>query len=576
MADQQLRVCELVDKISRGDIRLPELQRQFVWKQTRVRDLLDSLYRGYPSGAILMWEAGEDVATRDFAIQQNDVQKQNFQLLLDGQQRLTSLSAIIRGAPVTVRDRKRPIDILFNLEHPDALEEVTEVVEGWEEDNNSDVDAGQDESATDASEDEMLIRQNRRAFVVSSNKLAQMPQWVSVTHVFSESNNTPFLRKAGLTDWDDPKFHKYDQRLKRLRDIKDYKYSVCVLERNKSYEEVTEIFVRVNSLGTKLNSSDLALAQITAKWRNSLRVFQEFDEEGKDSGFDLGLAVHLRNLVSFATGRCRFGVVGGLSEEKLRSSWEDAKRGMRFAWNVLRSNVGIDNPVLLSSPFVAILLAQYGHLKKYELSPEEDKELCRYVKVSNAKGRYSRGSSETFLDQDMSALRREGEIEYLFQLLKAQVGRMEVLPEDLQNRNSRSAYFKTMFMAFRERGARDWNSQLAISLKHSGVQHSLQFHHFFPQAVLRRAGRENAEINDICNLVFIGGGTNRKIGDAEPTEYLRDVMEKLGKDGAERELGKQCIPTQQYLWEVENYDEFLVERRKLVANRLNEFLGVDQ
>ena len=570
MGQQDLRIHELVTKIERGDIRLPEMQRQYVWQQTRVRDLLDSLYRGYPSGTILTWETDEGVATRDFAVGQDASEQRSFQLLLDGQQRLTSLSAILRGEPIHVRGRKRPIDILFNLEHPENLEEITEVFE--DEEAEDDTDADPDESTADASEDEILKRFDRMAFVVHSNKLAKLPHWVSVTKVFKESSDTPFLKEAGVTSMEDPRYDKYTARLKRLRDIKDYSYRVHILDRDKSYEEVTEIFVRVNSLGAKLRSSDLALAQITAKWRDSLSIFQAFEAECVDLEFDLGLSIHLKNLVAFATGQSRFKTVGSLSKERLEAAWKDAKKGMLFALNFLRSNVGIDSPALLSSPFIIITLAAYGHSKGYHLSPEESARLRYWVLVANAKARYSRGSSETFLDQDLAALRRDQSIDGLLQLLKTQVGRLEVLPSDLENRNSRSAYFKTMFMAFRKDDARDWRDQLVISLKHSGAQHALQFHHVFPQAVLKKADLPSQKINDICNLTFISGSTNRRISDKEPAVYLPGVIEKIGAE----ELGKQCIPTNDGLWKVDEYESFLTKRRELVAERLNQFLEHDK
>jgi len=298
------------------------MQRQFVWQQTRVRDLLDSLYRGYPSGTILTWETDESVATREFAIDQAPTAQERFQLLLDGQQRLTSLSAIIRGNPVHVRGRKRPIDILFNLEHPEKLEVITEVNE---ENDAEDADIT-DGDVTDATEDELLKRFDSMAFVVASKKLANLPHWVSVTEVFNETSDTPFLKKAGVNSMDDPRYDKYTTRLKRLRDIQNYSYRVHILDRDKSYEEVTEIFVRVNSLGAKLRSSDLALAQITAKWRNSLRIFQAFETECRKQGFDLGLAIHLKNLVAFATGQSRFKTVGSLTKERMEESWVVQKR----------------------------------------------------------------------------------------------------------------------------------------------------------------------------------------------------------------------------------------------------------
>src|SRR3954470_14544090 len=133
MARADATVEELVTMIERGELRLPEMQRRYVWRSTRVRDLLDSLYRGYPSGAILLWETDEEVPLQDFAISQNASPYQSTRLLLDGQQRLTSLAAVIRGEPVTVRGRRRPIELLFNLEHPDELSVVTEVEEEGED-----------------------------------------------------------------------------------------------------------------------------------------------------------------------------------------------------------------------------------------------------------------------------------------------------------------------------------------------------------------------------------------------------------------------------------------------------------
>src|SRR5438105_5257071 len=118
MAKAEASVEELVSMIERGELRLPEMQRRYVWRSTRVRDLLDSLYRGYPSGTILLWDTDEAVPQQAFAIKQQNNPYQSTRLLLDGQQRLTSLSAVIRGESVHVRGRQKPIELLFNLEHP--------------------------------------------------------------------------------------------------------------------------------------------------------------------------------------------------------------------------------------------------------------------------------------------------------------------------------------------------------------------------------------------------------------------------------------------------------------------------
>src|ERR1039458_8553659 len=163
MAKQEASVEELVGMIQRGELRLPEMQRRYVWRATRVRDLLDSLYRGYPSGAILLWETDEVVPLQEMAVNQ---QESSFKrLLLDGQQRLTSLSAVISGEPVKVRGRKKPIELLFNLNHPDHLTVVTEVDEDGQ---GEDEDEDNSEGEADSTVDELQKHFERMAFVVAT------------------------------------------------------------------------------------------------------------------------------------------------------------------------------------------------------------------------------------------------------------------------------------------------------------------------------------------------------------------------------------------------------------------------
>jgi hypothetical protein len=564
VAKAEATVEELVSMIERGELRLPEMQRRYVWKSTRVRDLMDSLYRNYPSGAILLWETDESVPLQDFAVEQQRNPYQSTRLLLDGQQRLTSLSAVIRGEPVKVRGRSRPMDLLFNLEHPEELAVVTEVNEQSDEDE----DIEQDE--TDSSEDELLRRFEQMTFVVGTRKLEQLTHWVKVSEVFRTDEDAPFLGRAGIEKISDPRYKKYSQRLARLRGIRKYVYRMDVLERSLSYDEVTEIFVRVNSLGAKLRSSDLALAQITAKWRNSLEVFQKLQQQYADRGFELDLGLYLKNMIAFATSQSRFLTVGSLTADALQRAWKEAAQGMEFATNFIRANVGIDSPLLMSSPFLLIAVAYFGSRHGYRISPEDSARLRLWVRVANAKGRYSRGSSETLLDQDLATIRDGGRPQELLDRLRNQVGRLDVTPDELEGRNQRSALFKTMFLAFRDSDARDWISDLAISLDHSGAHHRLQFHHIFPKAVLKRASISQRETDDIANLAFVAGRTNRSISDKAPSQYLPPLIESRGASL----LSKQAIPTDSALLDVSAYRQFLRERRIRIAERLNEFLGV--
>lgn len=574
MSKAEATVQELVDMIERGQLRLPEMQRRYVWRAPRVRDLLDSLYRGYPSGAILVWDTDEEVPLQAFSVAQGENKFAQTQLLLDGQQRLTSLSAVLRGEPVTVRGRTRPIEILFNLEHPDHIRFANEVNEDVDDDEPDDDAVEDDETGTDgdaettdSNVDELQQRFNEMTFVVATRKLASLPHWVSVSDVLKSDSDRDFLRRAGVTDLDDERAEKYQKRLARLRSIKKYVYRMDILERSLSYVEVTDIFVRVNSLGAKLRGSDLALAQITAKWRGSLELFVAYQNSCAKTGYELDLGTHLRALIAIATGQSKFQSVGTLSTSDLQGSWEKTKRAMDFAISFLKENCGIDSPALLSSPSLIIALAYYGLTNSYAIPSSERPLLRKWVLLANAKGRFTRGSSETLLDQDLAAIKRGDTAAALMERLAIQVGRLEIVPEELKGRNQVSSIFKTMFLAFKARGAQDWETGLEISIGHRGHQDKLQFHHIFPKAVLRNRYSQS-EIYDIANLAFIGGRTNRTISAKPPEKYIPEIVATRGAKNFE----DQGIPTAPELLSIEAYEQFLSERRIAIANALNEYL----
>ncbi len=568
MQQQNIPIATLVDMYKRGELRLPEIQRHYVWQGTRVRDLLDSLYRGYPSGSILMWETDEPVPTREFAIAQESTAFAGRKLLLDGQQRLTSLTAVINGEPVSVRGRKRPIDILFNLEHPEGP--PTDIVE-VESDEVSPVtpdDELVDENGED-DENEAGIQEklNRRTFVVASKNLSSQPQWISVSEVFKTANDAEILEKAGIESFKDPRFQKYSDRLKKLRAIKDYSYVVHVLERNMSYEEVTEIFVRVNSLGAKLRSSDLALAQMTSRWQNLLKELEIFQDECEQNGFTIDLGQLVRAIVVFATKQCLFRSVSSTTVDALKAGWEEAKEGLRFAINFLRSNAGIEDESLLSSPMFIHVLAAVSRKKDNKLTAQEQSKLLHWLLVANARGRYSRGSTETLLNEDLNIIFRSGDLGALMEPVKRQFGRLHVEPGDLAGRGVNSPLFSLAYLALKASGAKDWYSGLGLSLTHQGKMHFIQWHHIIPKSLLK-SGYETGEINEISNMAFITGQTNRRISNKEATGYLADIVKAQG----EQALLSQCVPTNPELWATERYRDFLQFRRVALAERMNAFI----
>ena len=557
MAKADYTIRKLVNMVEQGELRLPEMQRNYVWRATRVRDLFDSLYRGYPSGVILAWESDEVVATRNFAVEADTSSGIRPLLLLDGQQRLTSLSAVLRGEPVTVKGNKRPVEILFNLDHPDELTYVTDVHEDSDEDFQPD----------DETEMDIQDRFKRMTFVVASGALKSLPNWVSVSDIFAKQDSE-LLKSAGLSGWDDSRYEKYASRLKAVRAIAEYQYRMDILERTKSYEEVTEIFVRVNSLGAKLKSSDLALAQITAKWRGSLELFRSYQDQVAKRGFDLDLGVFLRALVSTVTNQSRFLTVNTIKLEDLEKGWKRTMLAFDFAINFVVSNLDIDIPALLSSPMFLNATAYWAHSLDFKITTDEAAAFRKWFLIANAKGRYSRGSTETLLDQDMATIRDGGSSADLMQRLVQQMGRLDFTPDDLIGRNSRSGAFKTMFLAFQQNDARDWKTNLKISVKHAGKADSIEYHHIFPKAYLKRAQPHLAhpQIDDIANLAFIGADTNKKITDRAPADYRRDFAPEV--------LAAQLVYFEGGLDQADAFDAFISKRREAIAAGLNAFFGL--
>jgi hypothetical protein len=563
-----MSVNQLVANIEKGYIQKPEMQREYVWKATRVRDLLDSLYRNYPSGTILLWETDTDAPTTDFAIATEKNSTSRPLLLLDGQQRLTSLSSVIRGTPIYVRDGRklRQIEILFNLEHPEELVTLTEIDDA----PGNTLQVTEEDEIDDDEEESLRDRFNQFTFIVSNPQLVNSPTWVNVSEVFASHSDAEFLKKAGVSSLDDPLYSKYSERLKRLRQIREYSYRLDVLEPSLSYEEVTEIFIRVNSLGVKLRSSDLALAQITAKWRNSLVLFQEFQSQvHAERGLYFDLGFFIKNLVISATGQSKFKTLGSLSREQLETGWEDAKRSITFALNFLGSNLKIDSLALLSSPFILHAIAYWGEINKFKVTQKESDLMKRWALISNTKSSYS-SSAETKLDTDLLAIRSGEGAAGLLDKLETQLGRLDISEAEILGKSSNSGYFKAMFIAFREDGAKDWSSKLEISVKHRGNEDKLQFHHIFPKAFLKQnyPDLRRNQVNDISNLAFIGGRTNREISAKAPSEYLKKIIESKDVDL----LNAQLIPTDGEILDQYSYDDFLLKRRKAIVKRINELL----
>ncbi len=565
-----ITVDKLVDLIRSGELSLPEMQRGYVWKADRVRDLLDSLYRGYPSGTILVWETERGVPNRDLAISQGESPFKGLKLLLDGQQRLTSLSSILRGEPVMVHGKSKPIDILFNLNHPEGPpteeprdSDVDDAEPDDEEEGTDDDDDDDDDVPTATTPQE---RFRNLAFVKASQALLSSSTWIRVSDVFSDKPDSEILRRALPGGWNDPNFKKYSERLQRVRKIRDYSYVMQVLDRTMEYEEVAEIFVRVNSRGVKLRSSDLALAQITSRWHNSLRLFEGFRTECQGRGFTLDIGIIVRALVVFATGQSRFKTVGTLSRDKLENVWPKTQANVLWALDYLES-LRVETTALLSSPFLIIALAYY-HEFHPTLGGDEGRMLRRWFLYSNARGHFSRGSTETILDSDLALIRAGRGPEDLLESLQRQVGRLEFTARDLVGSSPKSPILPVIFLALRDRGALDLQAGMALSLPDAGKARLDNWYFVFPESQLAGVKVERNERKEIANIVFINATKRgkRSIGPAD--RWTAKAFKSYGEEAFQT----NCLPVDLAVFKPENFRIFLDHRRQALADLLNSFI----
>ena len=557
MREVNTKIETLVEKIKSKEITLPEIQRRYVWTKTQVRDLLDSLYRDYPTGTILVWEnqiGNQPSRNFDVDITPSHPAISTNLMLLDGQQRLT---ALMEGKPVKVKKLRKPIEIMFNLEHPDDFTH--------EEFEDTDEDEENEEDQEEESTEEGKFNLEKFTFVVYSKSLEKKREWVKVTDIFKK-NSSQILRELGFHS-DDENWNKYISRINKVQNIKKYPYVMTVLNKEYDYNEVTKIFVQVNSAGTKLRSSDLALAQITSKWPGCLEIFEQFINEKKEESFDIDMTSLVRSLVVYATNQCKFQIVGNLSVKKIREAWKKTKNGLSYALNFLKNNTEIEDLGLLSSTFIIIPVSYFSTLKEERLNMEEEKDLIKWIYLSNAFSNYS-SSSETTLNSELKILREGGSIKELIGLIERKNGRNQINADDLKGKKKKSPLFAMAYMATRKNDAKDWESRVGISKETKGKFYGIQSHHIFPKKVLREKYSQS-EINEIANLSFISGRTNRKISAKKPENYFKDIINKQGKET----LQNQFIPVEdENLWKVENFQKFLEARREMLAEAINKLL----
>lgn len=528
MASIEKPIKELLTSIEKGEYLIPEFQRGFVWNAEQVKGFVKSLYNGYPSGSFLIWKTEKPPEIRGGSVENNQVFKN---LILDGQQRLTTIYTMFKGqTPEWYEGASLRTDLYFNLEKEEFQYYKLREMQGKRE-------------------------------------------WINVSAFLVEDGFTGFMSRLQKLNEDDRNFYTSPdiiQRLTKMGQMEKYGYYIKEIQ-IVEVEKVVDIFNLVNKSGTTLSESDLALAIISSSWEGTKERFRTQIEEYEKANYFLDFNFFTRLLNMLTADQARYGQIAKQTTKDFEIAWDKINRSLPYLINILREDAYIDSNQNLSTIYVLYTLVYYLAKNGNKFPNEEEKKKAMYwMFMAQLWGWYS-GSSESYLEKDINALKDGKGIDGLIDNLSLFRGKnLYLTTEDLAYQGVRSKIYALFYATIRSRNARDWtDTNVPLYSRNLGFNNVLERHHIFPKAFLRKKydasnSIQKNLINEIANNALITQKSNIKILDRDPAEYLPEIDPE--------QLRKQFVPTDSALYSLQNYELFLEKRRKLIADGINQFL----
>ncbi len=587
----QYPISTLLSWVQSKEIAIPEIQRPFVWSTTKIRDLMDSLYQGYPIGYIIVWK-NPDVRLKD------GTKSTGKRILIDGQQRITALRAAILGESIIDKDYKeQKVQIAF---HPIKEEFAT---------------------LTPAIK-------NDKSWIPNISKFMAIE-----TGLFSSVKSYCEMNKEIPRDI-------VERNIEKLLDIKHKQVGLIELDATLEIETVTEIFIRINSEGVVLSQADFAMSKIASydsednfgvnlrkcidyfchliKEPNFYKQISENDEEflktqyfskidwlknENDDLYDPDYSDVLKvsftkefkrgrmsDLVSLLSGR-NFetrefeSVIMDESFQKLSNGVVDFINETHFKRFVMivKSCGFIDKNLIRSQNVINFAYILYLTLRDQKFNDSLiEKYVQKWLLMSILTGRYS-GSPESTYDYDIKQIDKIGVEKYLKSIEDSElsdafwkVGLVRELNKATVNNPFIKVFFASQAKA-NDKGFLSSDITVANMISHRG-----DIHHIFPKAYLREKFTSRSDYNQIANYVYAQSEINIKIGKKAPADYMSEVLEqckggelKYGSITDLKELNKNleqhCIPGNIFEMKIDDYEKFLEERRKLIAAKIKDY-----
>lgn len=570
---------EILGWIKQGKIGLPEMQRPFVWSTAKVRDLIDSLYNGYPIGYIVTWQ-NPTVGLK------NESSSNNKEIIIDGQQRLTALKAALSGEKVV------------------SQQYITKRIK-------------------------ISFKPSTGEFNTLNSAIEKDPLWINdISDIFKSDFNsysyvTDNAKKLGMAPED------LGAALQKLLAIRQSEIGDIKLGYNLSIGAVTDIFNRINSKGVSLSSADLAMSRLSADTihggNNLRKQIEYFVQLLNDPNllenivkFDSDFAntkefnqikwiaseinpiykpryadiLHLILATSFKRGKLSdmVSLISGrdfearnYSEEGMKANYAKMQAGATLVFNksnfqrylMILRDMGMRNSGKLG--LVGHGVFNFGYIlflylhRSTNLSQEKIASyLKRWIIMSALTGRYS-GSSETITESDLKMISRDANpINVLDDILDREMNDSfwnGTLPNMLRVQSTQASSWRIFQMSQIYGKDTAWlakdTSTETVMLEEGNI------HHIFPQAYLRKNGFSKGDINQIANYVWVTQPKNLEISDKAPKDYLSD--ENIIEFMSETNNRENAIPEEIVDYDFHNYSDFLNQRRHLMAKKMREF-----
>jgi len=532
-----MKISTILEKIDENQLFVPAFQREYVWKRDDAKQLIDSLIKEYPTGTMLTWETANPPELK--GPHKYNEKQGAVKLLLDGQQRVTTLYMLIRGiippyytAPEIMNDTR---DLFVQLE-------------------------------------------TRELSYYMKTRMENNPLWQNITNVFQRKirarDVVRALEEKGETVTRERE-DKIDDNTRAIENILSREFPEQTIPVKASIREAIDIFYKVNASGVALTDAELALAQISGYWPQARDRFKAklaaLEKEG--FVFKLDFIVYVLLGCLYHLGSDMKKLHDAENGEKIRAAWDRLeKQVLDYVVNLMRTNAFVDHTDEINSPYALVPIIAYCFDKNgTHLTDAEIRKMAKWFFYSQVRTRYVSQLPQK-LDRDLRTVAESPQpFDTLLQVI-AEENRLDILPAEFVGRAIQHPLFSMVRWYLKSRGAVCFTTGMSLR-RNMGSKYQLERDHIFPYSKLKEVGYgegnrvKYALAQELTNRAFLTQVANRGKSAAHAADYLAEVKLKFPKA-----LVLQCIPEDPELWKIENYEQFLEERRKMLAKNLNGFL----